>query len=65
MNTWQPIENIPLDTRVLLNLNGHVYIGECHSKNPAKYIFDHRPVNICVFPNNNGPAAWQNLPEVN
>lgn len=64
MNNWQPIENIPLETRVLLAHNGYVYIGECLSKSPHKYVFDHKPVNIYSYSQNSGPAAWQNLPGV-
>lgn len=63
MNNWLPIENIPENTRVLLNLNNYVYIGECLSKYTRKFIYDHRPVMIYTYPENSGPNGWQNLPE--
>ncbi len=63
MSNWLPIENIPQDTRVLLALNNYVYIGECCSKYPPKFIYDHRPVRVYVYTQNGGPAAWQHLPE--
>lgn len=63
MSNWLPIENIPQDTRVLLNLNNYVYIGECLSKFPPRYAYDHRPIAVFEYTNNNGPTGWQNLPE--
>ncbi len=64
MNNWLPINDILEDTRVLLSLNGHVYIGVCLSKYSRKFVFDHRPVMIYNYPENSGPNGWQNLPEV-
>lgn len=58
--SWQPIETVPVDERVLLALNCRVVIGELVVS--GTWRMEGRPGVLTGYPAGLGPTHWQPLP---